>query len=72
MSDVTNVLHKIVHLFGANEAHAIHAAIDELDMSPEEKAAAKATADAATLAERQAKAADLKAQLAALDVPEGE
>jgi hypothetical protein len=38
----------------------------------EEKAAAKAKLDADTLAERQAKAADLKAQLAALDVPEGE
>jgi hypothetical protein len=66
VSDLTDVLHKMAHLFGANESHDIHESIDSLDMSDEDKAAVKAKADAETLAERQAKAADLKAQLDAL------
>jgi hypothetical protein len=59
----------MAHLFGANESHDIHDSIDALNMSDEDKAAAKAKIDAETLAERQAKADDLKAQLAALDLP---
>lgn len=72
MSDVTNVLHKMAHLFGANESHDIHTDIDNLDRSPEDKAAAQAKIDAETLAQRQAEGAALKAQLAALNLPEGE